>query len=108
GIVHCHSIATGEPLFVDRLPSGSIWATPLVSKNGIYFFGKDGVTTILKPSDKLEIASDNSILEEDSQKPAAASGPGASFSGTVLYAAAVAKDKLLIRFGEKLFAVTKE
>ena len=81
-----------------------MWATPLAANNLLYFFGNSGVTTIVQPADELKIISKNQLWEleaKDDQSPN-------SFSGLVLYAAIISGERLLLRCGDKVFAVTAE
>lgn len=47
GVLYCLDSTTGEPHYTERLGS-PCWATPIVSGDRIYFFGKDGTTHVLK------------------------------------------------------------
>ncbi|QEG24301.1 outer membrane protein assembly factor BamB family protein [Mariniblastus fucicola] len=106
GIVNCHDLQTGDKVFTARLGAGQIWATPLATKSGIYFFGKNGVTSIVEPNEKLKVVAENTLWKPDApkenDKKEAESGPG---SGAVLYAAAIAGDTLVMRRGDILYGV---
>ena len=81
-----------------------MWATPLVANDLLYFFGNSGVTTIVQPADELNVISENKLWEletKDDQSPE-------SFSSLVLYAAVISGDHLLLRRGDKVFAVANE
>ncbi len=60
GIVYAYQLETGNPLFEERIKS-STWASPLSAPGRIYFFGADGTTTILAPSDTMDIIALNSL-----------------------------------------------
>jgi outer membrane protein assembly factor BamB len=47
GVVHCVDLRTGEERYSERLDN-PCWATPVGAGDHVYFFGKDGVTTVLK------------------------------------------------------------
>ncbi|GIW93953.1 MAG: hypothetical protein KatS3mg110_1994 [Pirellulaceae bacterium] len=47
GVLYCLDRATGTEHYAERLP-GPCWATPIVAGDRIYFFGKDGVTTVIR------------------------------------------------------------
>lgn len=47
GMVQAHDLETGKELFVERL-NDPCWATPVAAGDRIYFFGKSGITTVLK------------------------------------------------------------
>lgn len=50
GVVYCIDVATGEQKYAQRTKQ-SCWAPPLPLGDQIYFFGKDGVTTVLAASE---------------------------------------------------------
>ncbi|MEL7499770.1 MAG: PQQ-binding-like beta-propeller repeat protein [Planctomycetota bacterium] len=106
GIVHCHDLKTGEKVFVERLPSGQIWATPLANMDSIYFFGKDGRTAVIEHGSVLKMKSENDLWKTE-KKPSAgdSQNPAERFAGSVLYAAIAAENTLLIRRGEILYAI---
>lgn len=104
GIVNCHSLDSGDRVFKGRISGGQMWATPLVANDLLYFFGNSGVTTIVQPADELNVISENKLWEletKDDQSPE-------SFSSLVLYAAVISGDHLLLRRGDKVFAVANE
>ena len=105
GIVYCHDMESGKLVFNDRLPAGSIWATPLATQNHVYFFGKDGKTTIVEAGDTLKVIQENKLWNEEKPKTDAPQSPGARLSGSVLYAAAVSQETLLLRRGDRLYAI---
>lgn len=60
GLVHALDMKTGNELFVERLDS-QCWATPVAGDGRVYFFGKDGVTTVIKAGPKYEKLATNRI-----------------------------------------------
>jgi outer membrane protein assembly factor BamB len=58
GIVHCLDAKTGEEKYAERLDNQT-WATPIATDRSVYFFGKDGVTTILKSGPEYEVIASN-------------------------------------------------
>ena len=101
GIVNCHDIETGENVYTGRLSSGQIWATPLASKDAIYFFGKGGATSVVAKGSKLNIVADNDLWKPEP----AESKQGGPSSGSVLYAAAIDGSSLVMRRGDILYCV---
>ena len=87
GVAACVEENTGTDLWTERLP-GSCWATPLGAAGRIYFFGKDGVTTVVAAGPQFERLAENRLTIE----------------GRVYGAAAVGK-ALYLRTGEKLICV---
>jgi len=63
GIVGCLDKETGEEKFRKRL--GLVcWATPIVNNNQIYFFGKNGKTTVVKAGADFSIVSNNYLWDQ--------------------------------------------
>ena len=101
GVVYCLDAKTGKEQYAMRT-AGSIWATPIVIGENVYLFGKDGGTTVLKVGAEYQVVAKNELW-----KPALA-GDAPSFGGPVLYAAVAADSVLLLRRGDRLFAVHKQ
>ncbi|QDU23463.1 outer membrane protein assembly factor BamB family protein [Urbifossiella limnaea] len=53
GLVHCVDLATGAERYAERLDN-PCWATPVGAGEHVYFFGRDGVTTVLKAGPEFE------------------------------------------------------
>jgi outer membrane protein assembly factor BamB len=102
GVLYGLDVATGEEQFARRI-SGSIWATPLGVGERVYFFGKDGRIDVLTAADDGEQVSTWSSLPGDSAPPQEA-GDGPPVGGSVLYAAVLTSDLMLLRRGDRLFA----
>ena len=64
GVLYCLSKSTGEPLYMERLGT-QCWATPIVSEDRIFFFGKDGKTQIVRSGPKFELIGSNSLWTSD-------------------------------------------
>ena len=99
GILYCLDVRTGEEKYARRTAS-SIWSTPLVIGNRLYLFGKDGTTTVLNASADFDVQAENSLW---SAEPA--DDQSESFGRPVLYAAAAADSTLILRRGDRLFAI---
>lgn len=114
GVVYCLDAATGEAKYTERIKQ-SCWATPVGIGNRIYFFGKDGHTTVIRSGSKFEVLAENQLWDPAAQKPDPAQGPredtpekraaAASFAGATQYGVAVVNGSLLIRTGEKLYCL---
>ena len=100
GVLYRLDLKTGERLGTERLESGSLWATPLITKETAYLFGYKGTTSVLNPDSGREIAT-NRLWKE--------SGDGSPFGGRgpVLYAAAATAETLILRTGDRLYALRK-
>ena len=97
GVLYRLDLETGEQRSVDRTAAGGIWATPIVNGGLIYLFGYKGTTSVISLADGKEVAK-NRCWAEGKDSP----GFG---GGSVLYAAAPAAPYLIIRSGDKLYAI---
>lgn len=111
GVLFCLNLETGEEVFSNRIGE-SIWATPMPIGDRICFFGKGGTVSIVSAGSKFESLAENVTWEANAPAPAPAAGGEAAgrggFGGPVLYAAIFAKDRLLLRRGDKLYCVVKK
>ncbi|MEM6672053.1 MAG: PQQ-binding-like beta-propeller repeat protein [Planctomycetota bacterium] len=109
GVVFCVDLETGEPHYSER-SAESIWATPIAIGDRVYLFGKEGTTTVLRSGDAFEVLAENPLWVEDEPEPAPEGeeeGESRSrFGGPVLYAGAVAGDRLVLRRGDSVYCVT--
>jgi outer membrane protein assembly factor BamB len=92
GVVYGLDVETGEERFARRL-AGSTWATPLGEGERVYFFGRDGRVNVLSGGGESPDIALWDALPAD---------PGA---GGTLYAAAWCDGFVLLRRGDRLFAV---
>lgn len=63
GALFCVNVMNGELLWSQRLPS-SCWASPVAADGRLYFFSKDGSTTVLKTGPQFEKLAENQITLE--------------------------------------------
>ncbi len=114
GVLYCLDAATGETKYTERLKQ-SIWATPVGNGERVYFFGKDGQTTVIRTGPKFEVLAENQLWDPAAKKPdpakaAAEDTPekraaAATFSGSTQYGVAAVTGSLLIRTGDKLYCL---
>lgn len=114
GVVYCLDAATGNVHYAQRTKQ-SIWATPLGVGDRVYFFGKDGLTTVLAAGPKYRLLAENQLWDPASVKldPGAADREdteerrraAAMFAGPVQYGVAAIDGSLLIRSGERLYCI---
>lgn len=102
GALYQLDLDTGKQLSVGRVKSGGIWATPLVAADKLYLFGQKGTTSVVSIPDAKEIASNNLWNASSDQ----AGEPNTN--SHVQYAAAVAGETLLIRRGDRLYALRNQ
>ena len=124
GVIYCLDLKTGGELYSERLP-GTCWASPIAAADHIYFFGKDGRTTVVKAGPDIEIVASNRLWEPKAapkEAPKAApkeskeqggrsgSGRGGSSMGdmdNLVYGVAATKNAFFVRSGSKLYRIGK-
>ncbi|MEM6980843.1 MAG: PQQ-binding-like beta-propeller repeat protein [Planctomycetota bacterium] len=100
GVLYRLDLETGEQVSVGRTDAGGIWSTPLAAGDHLYLFGYKGTTSVISLEDNKEVANNRCWPE------VAEGGKTPGFGGgNVLYAAAPIGNQLLIRRGDKLFAI---
>jgi outer membrane protein assembly factor BamB len=100
GALYRLDLETGEQLGVGRVNSGSIWASPLSDSHHVFLFGQKGTTSVVAVESGEEVAT-NSLWESSLET---AGGPSNS-SAHVQYAAAASQGWLLVRRGDRLYAI---
>lgn len=134
GIVHCVELMTGRERYVMRLDN-PCWATPVGAGDHVYFFGKDGVTTVLKAGPKFDKVASNRLWTADDfvrrrdeardkaaatlPRPPEGRGPGGgpplpkeeleatrySAVGDVVYGVAAVDGTFVVRTGNELLCI---
>lgn len=112
GVVYCLDAETGELCYTQRVAQ-PCWATPLGIGNRVYFFGKDGVTTVLAAGPKFEVLAENKLWDAEAKpEPATTASSGTPerrgppiSSGPTLYGVAAVEGSLLARTGDKLYCL---
>ncbi len=117
GVVYCIDANTGEQKYAQRTKQ-SCWATPIAVGDRIYFFGKEGATTVLAAGPEFkELAvnelwpagsppSDNGAPKADTTSSERQQA-NAMFSGPTQYGVAAVSGNLLIRVGSHVFCIRK-
>lgn len=115
GVVYCLDANTGEQKYAQRIKQ-SCWATPIAVGDRIYFFGKEGITTVIAAGPEFkELAinelwpagsppSDNGAPKVDDTS-AERQQANAMFSGPTQYGVAAVTGSLLIRVGSHVFCI---
>lgn len=62
GVLHCINSITGETHYTERL-GATCWATPIVSGDNLFFFGKDGTTQVIQSGSKFTKVSTNLLWD---------------------------------------------
>ncbi|MGF1582680.1 MAG: PQQ-binding-like beta-propeller repeat protein [Gemmataceae bacterium] len=96
GVVSCRELKTGKEVYAKRTPS-SCWASPVGAGDYVYFFGRDGRTTVLKSGPKFKIVTVNDLWD---------AGTGGSGLGRkTVYGVAVVDGAIFMRTGKALYCV---
>ncbi|MDW8224263.1 MAG: PQQ-binding-like beta-propeller repeat protein, partial [Gemmatales bacterium] len=64
GVITAYDVRTGKELFSERTKE-SCWATPLGVDNRVYFFGKDGTTTVIRAGPRFEVLAVNRLWDDE-------------------------------------------
>jgi len=102
GVVTCLDLKDGSQKYAERL-EGSCWASPIAAGERIYFFGKDGRTTVLKAGPTFERLATNALWDAEKAEPAGPMG----FGGTTFYGCAAVEGAIFARTGKALYRVGK-
>jgi outer membrane protein assembly factor BamB len=105
GVLYCLDEKTGEEKYAQR-SGDSIWATPVATKDHLLLFGKGGTVTAVALGDKFEKLGETAAWESTGgPKPMEGEGGPPDRSAPVLYGAAIADGKLLLRRGDQLICI---
>ncbi|MEQ8210252.1 MAG: PQQ-binding-like beta-propeller repeat protein [Lacipirellulaceae bacterium] len=85
GVAQCLSAETGEPLWSKRL-GGGYSASPLLVGDAIYFFSREGETTVFSTENKPKVLARNQLDGQHMASPAVAEGELIVRTDTHLYA----------------------
>ena len=88
GMATCAKVANGEPLWQERLGQQHL-ASPLLAEGRIYFFGKDGKTTMVKAAEQFEKLAENQL------------------DGTVIATPAIVDGTIFLRTDTHLYRIGK-
>jgi outer membrane protein assembly factor BamB len=119
GVVTCVELKTGKECYSERI-GGPCWASPVGAGDAVYFFGKDGKTTVLKPGPAFETLAVNLLWDAPANKPepkaepkskeegkqAERSGPG-EYADPILYGVAANDRAFFVRTGKNLYRIGK-
>ncbi|AMV29664.1 outer membrane biogenesis protein BamB [Gemmata sp. SH-PL17] len=111
GVVYAHDLKTGKELFSERI-DGACWASPLGAGKYVYFFGKDGTTSVLKAGSEFDLVASNKLWEPKPKPKAAAGAPEkkdtpGEYLDPIVYGVAAVDGAFFVRTGTQLFRVGK-
>ncbi len=114
GLIFCFDVETGKLNYKERAKQ-SCWATPFGSGDRVYFFGKDGLTTVVAAGKEFRSISENELWDPNAVAVDNAAGAkesteerrnaAAMFSGPTQYGYAIVGDKIIMRTGERLYCI---
>lgn len=114
GVIHCFEARSGKLAYTERLRQQS-WATPLGIGDRVYFFGKDGLSTVLAAGSEFRVLSENWLWDPDALEPDLSvieretdpqrRAGAARYVTPTVYAVAAVSGTLLIRTGNELHCV---
>ena len=117
GVIYCLGAEFGKEHYTKRIAQ-SCWATPFGLGDHVYFFGKDGLTTVIKAGPEFSVVSENQLWNPEEGKADPNAGEGedseekqrgaAMFGGRIQYGVAIVDGSLLIRTGNLLYCVREE
>ena len=64
GVLYCLDAATGQQVYVKRI-DGPCWAQPIAAGERLYFFGKNGVTTVVQAGPVFQRLASNRLWSND-------------------------------------------
>jgi len=99
GVLFCLDLETGETVYTTRLEESN-WATPIGIGNHIFFFGKGGVTTVIKSGNEEHVVATNRLWNA-----AADSSEQGQFAGETVYGVAALPRGFLVRTGSRLIRI---
>ena len=116
GAMFCFDALTGRQHYAERLRQ-SCWATPLAIQDRIYCFGKDGLTTILKPGPAFRVLAENQLWDLEAvvsdaapiaeEKTEERRRAAKRFTGPIQYGVAAVNGSLLVRTGSRIYCLRK-
>ena len=116
GVVSCFDAKSGELVYRERTKQ-SCWATPFAIGDRIYWFGKDGLTTVIATGREFKVLAENQLWNPDDLIPEESAPTSESteerrraaamFSGPTLYGYAVVNNRFVLRIGNQAFCVSK-
>lgn len=114
GVVTCVDLNSGETIYSERLKQ-TCWATPYVSNSHIYFFGKEGLCTVIEKGRTFKVVSENQLfnmeeLPAETTVPEPESSPerrqaSSNFSGPTVYGIAVKENRIIARIGHQVYSL---
>ncbi len=118
GVLRCVDAETGAQKYEVRMGE-SCWAQPVACGEFLYFFGRSGLTKVIRAGGEYEEVAENRLWPEDkppqskTPRPSAENKPGPGPPGPgyhdpIVYAVAAVDGAFYVRLGTHLYCVRKE
>jgi outer membrane protein assembly factor BamB len=110
GVAFCIDMATGKECYAERI-DGTCWATPIGAGEHVYFFGRNGRTTVLKSGPTFEQVASNPLWDAEPEPATAGAqspqvkGLGAEYLDPILYGVAAVDGAFFVRTGTTLYRI---
>ncbi|MBI1831474.1 MAG: PQQ-binding-like beta-propeller repeat protein [Planctomycetes bacterium] len=106
GVVYCIDLATGKESYAERI-DGPCWASPIGASEHVYFFGKDGQTTVLKAGPTFKKIASNHLWNGAKKTPPESQNGKEEPQRTIVYGVAAVDGAFFIRTGTALYRIGK-
>lgn len=114
GALFCVDLKNGETIYSQRIKQGC-WATPVAVDDRIYFFGKEGIVSVIAAGPEFKVLAENVLFDPDQLPPETTQmeeesteerrRASAMFSKPTVYGVAVAGNQFIARIGNQVFCV---
>ncbi len=114
GALFCVDLKNGETVYSQRIKQ-ACWATPVAVEDRIYFFGKEGIVSVIAAGPEFKVLAENVLFDPDQLPPESTQmeeesteerrRASAMFSKPTVYGVAVAGNQFIARIGNQVFCV---
>ncbi len=114
GALFCVDLTNGQTVFSQRIKQ-SCWATPIAVGDRIYFFGKEGLVSVIAAGPEFKVLAENELFDPDQLPPETTQlgeetteerrRASAMFSKPTVYGVAVSGNQFLARIGNQVICV---
>lgn len=103
GVLRCVDATTGEQKYEVRMGE-SCWAQPIGVEDRLYFFGKNGMTKVVKAGPEFEVIAENRLWKKKSDS---SEKPDYSKSmDPIVYSAIAVDGAFVVRLGTKMLRIS--
>lgn len=114
GALFCVDLTNGETVFSQRIKQ-SCWATPIAIGDRIYFFGKEGLVSVIAAGPEFKVLAENELFDPDQLPPETTQlgeetteerrRASAMFAKPTVYGVAVSGNQFVARIGNQVICV---